>query len=58
MAAQLILQDQEDLCVLLVRVVTESHSPLCAYVCFVVAVGFTSHELMNPPDNVTEHIGQ
>lgn len=30
MAAQLILQDLEDLCVLLVRVVTESYSPICA----------------------------
>lgn len=58
MATQLILQDLEDLCVLLVRVVTESHSPLCAYVCSAVAVGFTSHELMNSPDNVTEHIGK
>lgn len=58
MAAQLIPQDLEDLCVLLVHVVTESHSPICAYVCFGVAVGFTSHELMNSPDDVTEHTGQ
>lgn len=28
MVAQLILQDLEDLCVLLVRLVTESHSPI------------------------------
>lgn len=58
MAAQLILQDLEDLCVFLAHVVTESHSPICTYVCFVVAVGFTSHELMNSPDDVTEHIVQ
>lgn len=58
MSAQLVLQDLEDLCVLLVHVVTESHSPICTYVCFAVAVGFTSNELMNSPDDVTEHIGQ